>query len=241
MAGSGLAAFAVEQGGTVTVVEILRRATGTSSVAEVFEALTVQAAAMGWTAMLPAAAVCTALQLAPVCNGIVMAMGMGLIFGTQKGIALMSFSAVSSSVCCLLSARYLGKGLLAGGIQSAPPVFKAVADGLGDGEKKGRALVLVALVRLSPVIPFVWSNYLFGLTSVPVLPYTIGTAIGTLPGLSVFVSAGVLGKGVLDGSIQLPPALLAAGVAATVSVLVILSRISQAELDKMSKRNDESV
>jgi len=229
----------VEQGGTVTVIEVLRRLTGTASVAEVFEHLTAQAAAMGWTAMIPAAAACTALQLAPVCNGIVMAAVMGLIFGTQKGIALMSFSAVTSSVCCLLSARYLGKGLLAGAAHSAPPVFKAVADGFGDGDKKGRALVLVALVRLSPVIPFVWSNYLFGLTSVPVIPYTIGTAIGTLPGLSVFVSAGVLGKGVMGGTIQLPPALLAAGVAATASVLVILSRISQAELAKMSKEADE--
>jgi hypothetical protein len=42
----------------------------------------------------------------------------------------------------------------------------------------------------SPVIPFVWSNYLFGLTPVAILPYAAGTFFGTLPGVSVFVSAG---------------------------------------------------
>jgi hypothetical protein len=49
--------------------------------------------------------------------------------------------------------------------------LRAVAESFGDDDKK--ALVLVSLVRLSPVIPFVWSNYLFGLTTVPVSFHTL--------------------------------------------------------------------
>jgi len=61
-----------------------------------------------------------------------------------------------------------------------------------------------------------------------VLPYAAGTFIGTLPGLSVFVSAGVVGKALAEGSVSLPPALLGLGAAATVAVLTILSKVSSA-------------
>ena len=68
-----------------------------------------------------------------------MAAACGLIFGTSKGIAVMSFSAVTSSVLCLLNARYLAKGVLGGAANSAPPIFKAVAESFGNDDKKVRA------------------------------------------------------------------------------------------------------
>ena len=42
-------------------------------------------------------------------------------------------------------------------------------------------LLLVTLLRLSPVVPFTFSNYLFGLTSVSPLLLGTGTLLGTLP------------------------------------------------------------
>ena len=65
VAGSGVAAFLVEQGGTVLVLEGLRRYTGASGVVAIFEALTVQANSMGSSSVVAYAAACTLLQVPP--------------------------------------------------------------------------------------------------------------------------------------------------------------------------------
>ena len=46
---------------------------------------------------------------------------------------------------------------------------------------------IVGLLRLSPVIPFSVSNYLYGLTSVPFWSYLLATWIGTMPGTLMYV------------------------------------------------------
>ena len=52
------------------------------------------------------------------------------------------------------------------------------------------SLTLITLLRLSPVLPFAWANYLFGLSGVPVAAFTAGTAIGCLPPIAAYVSTG---------------------------------------------------
>lgn len=237
VAGSGLIAFVVEQGGTVIVVELLRRLTKASSLMQTVDILTAQAQAMGWVAIPIYTCGATFLQLAPVCNGLLMCMTMGVIFGTSTGIAIMSMSAVLSAVICLLNSRYLASSVFKDASSKAPPVFQAISNGISDSYQK--TLVLVGLVRLSPVIPFCWSNYLFGLTPVPIFPYAVGTFLGTLPGLSVFVSAGVVGKAMATGSVSVPPALFASGIAATAAVMAILGKVSQKELAKLSVKEDD--
>jgi uncharacterized membrane protein YdjX (TVP38/TMEM64 family) len=43
---------------------------------------------------------------------------------------------------------------------------------------------VVTLLRLSPLLPLAASNYLYGLTSVPLVPYVLGSWLGMLPGES---------------------------------------------------------
>jgi len=59
--------------------------------------------------------------------------------------------------------------------------------------RESSARYFVCLVGLSRVVPFCWSNYLFGLTEVRVLPYIAGTWIGTLPAIAKV--EGLLGDG----------------------------------------------
>ena len=56
---------------------------------------------------------------------------------------------------------------------------------------------VVLLLRLSPLLPFALSNYLYGLTSVDLGPYVLGSWLGMLPGTFAYVSAGDVGKVVL--------------------------------------------
>ena len=58
---------------------------------------------------------------------------------------------------------------------------------------------MVALLRLSPTIPYSVSNYLYGLTGISFLPYWIASGVFTLPGTCVYVYLGHVGAEVLDG------------------------------------------
>ena len=49
---------------------------------------------------------------------------------------------------------------------------------------------VVLLLRLSPLLPLALSNYLYGLTSVDLVPYILGSWVGMLPGTLAYVTAG---------------------------------------------------
>jgi uncharacterized membrane protein YdjX (TVP38/TMEM64 family) len=126
---------------------LLKNWTGASSLLRVFETLALWTADAGWAGVAAAVAALTVLQLAPVCNGILAGMAIGLMFGTEKGLAIMSISATVSAVLCLLIARRLGPAVLGGGERAAaatPELFRAVADGIASSWQK--TLVLVGLV-----------------------------------------------------------------------------------------------
>jgi len=57
---------------------------------------------------------------------------------------------------------------------------------------------VVALLRLSPLTPFALSNYLYGLTSVKTKPYVLASWIGMLPGTFAYVSAGSVGRTMME-------------------------------------------
>ena len=53
------------------------------------------------------------------------------------------------------------------------PKFKAIDKAIGED-----SLRVVAIMRLSPLMPFALSNYLYGLTSVKFSPTSIGSFSG---------------------------------------------------------------
>jgi uncharacterized membrane protein YdjX (TVP38/TMEM64 family) len=63
--------------------------------------------------------------------------------------------------------------------------FKAIDRAIG---KNG--LKVVTLLRLSPLLPLALSNYLYGLTSVDLGSYVLGSWAGMLPGTIAYVAAG---------------------------------------------------
>lgn len=81
---------------------------------------------------------------------------------------------------------------------------------------------ILALLRLSPVLPFGLENYLFGITHMRLLPYVLTTAIGLIPITVLNVYLGVIGHEASHGKAGLVRWLfLLAGLAATLVVIVI--------------------
>lgn len=62
-----------------------------------------------------------------------------------------------------------------------------------DDSVRAHGFVTVLVARLVPLLPFSTLNYAFGLTSVTVRSYLFATAIGIVPGTTLFVIVGAYG------------------------------------------------
>ena len=89
---------------------------------------------------------------------------------------------------------------------------------------------VVALLRMSPVLPSGLKSYFLGLTCVRPLAYTLATAVGTFPGLALKVYVGHAGRDVLQSGGPLKWTLLAAGVVATIAMATLVSRAARKRL-----------
>ena len=60
-----------------------------------------------------------------------------------------------------------------------------------DNALNNRGLYMVILSRVSPVVPFSLLGFVFGLTSVEIKPFIIGTTIGLTPGVFLYSWMGI--------------------------------------------------
>ena len=95
-------------------------------------------------------------------------------------------------------------------------------------ERKWR---LVLLIRLSPVAPFSFISYAFGLTQVRLVDFLLGTA-GSLPALTAYVYSGALSRNLFSvfagqdgGPKWLQVSLLIAGILSTIMAVVVIGQI----------------
>lgn len=149
----------------------------------------------------------------------------GLLFGWW-GVPIVLVSASIGTSLAFLIARYLARDAVASRLESRPKL-KAVDKAVDEEGWK-----VVALLRLSPLVPFGLQNYLFGLTSVGFWPYALATAFGIVPGTALYVSLGALGQGAARGTSAGPAGwvLLGIGAAATVAVTILVGRRAKAVL-----------
>ena len=115
----------------------------------------------------------------------------GAIFGVGAGTAVVSVAALLAAVGAFLISRHLARARVAAAA-ARDRRFAAVDRAISrDGLK------FVTLLRLSPLLPLALSNYFYGLTSVDLRSYALGSWLGMLPGTYAYVTAGHLGKSVL--------------------------------------------
>jgi len=131
----------------------------------------------------------------------------GVLFGAVTGITVAIAATTVSAVLALLAVRAIGRDAVAAHLTH--PAVKAVDERLAR-----RGWLAVGSLRLIAAVPFSVVNYCCGVSSIRVLPFTVATVVGALPG-TVGV---VLLADALTG--ETDPALLAvSGVCIAVGVL----------------------
>ena len=162
------------------------------------------------------------IVLAP---GSAMSILAGVVYGWW-GVPLVLVSASLGTSLAFLIARYVARDAVARRLETRPKL-KAV-----DAAVDEEGWKVVALLRLSPLVPFGLQNYLFGLTRVGFWPYAAATLGGIVPGTVLYVSLGALGRGAATGDAGGPAGwlLLGLGALATVAVTILVGRKAKERL-----------
>jgi uncharacterized membrane protein YdjX (TVP38/TMEM64 family) len=159
--------------------------------------------------------------------GSVMSIAAGLAFGFW-GVPLVLFSATTGAALAFLIARHIAHESVSTLLKDKPR-FRAVAKAIDEQGWK-----IVALVRLSPQVPFAMTNYFFGVTNVGFWPFVITTAIGVAPATLVYVYLGAMGRAA-SGNSALQWIFLGIGLLAAVTAGVLITRKAKEKLRAASE------
>jgi uncharacterized membrane protein YdjX (TVP38/TMEM64 family) len=106
----------------------------------------------------------------------------GLLFGPLLGVTLAVLASTASAVIALVLVR-------AAGWQLSRLVRHQAVETL-DSRLRDRGWIAVMSLRLIPAVPFSVLNYAVGASAIRVLPYTLATLAGVLPGTVAVVILG---------------------------------------------------
>jgi uncharacterized membrane protein YdjX (TVP38/TMEM64 family) len=136
-------------------------------------------------ALYAAAYVAVTILLMPA---FLMTLGAGFFFGLLPGVAVVSAGSTLGAAAAFLIARHLARERVAR-FTSGNARYAAIDRAIG---RKGWRIVF--LLRLSPLAPFVVSNYFYGLTAVRFWPYVLSSWVGMLPLTFLYVSFGAAAR-----------------------------------------------
>lgn len=101
-------------------------------------------------------------------------------FGPLLGTLLSLIAATLASSCSFLLARWLGRDLLLKYVGHSN-TFRAIEKGIARN-----GIDFLILTRLIPLFPYNIQNYAYGLTTIAFWPYTLISALTTLPGIVIY-------------------------------------------------------
>jgi len=158
----------------------------------------------------------------------ILTLGGGFLFGILWGSVYVIAGATLGAIAAFLVGRYLARDWVAKKIQGHEK-FKAIDDAIA---REGWRIVLLA--RLAPIFPYAVLNYGFALTRVSFRQYFIGTVIGILPAMIVFVYFGSLATDLtrLGQGIKSQPVFKWFIAIATLVVVVLLTRMARRSLNR---------
>ena len=119
-------------------------------------------------------------------------MSAGYVYGLATGSVLAVIGTALGAFAAFLSGRLLVRAWVFSKLESHPrlqALDRAVYD---------KSFVIVALTRLSLIIPYNILNYIYGVTGVKKVPYFLGTAIGMIPATVLWTYVGTLAKNFED-------------------------------------------
>lgn len=159
-------------------------------------------------------------------------LGAGFAYGVVTGSFLVWLSASLGATVAFLLGRTVARDAIARRVETNAK-FASIDRAVG---REG--LKIVFLTRLSPAFPFVLLNYAYGLTKVGLRDYVVGTTLGMIPGVvmyvylgSLFTSVTELATGNTSGGTA-KQVLTFVGFVATVAVSIVVTRLARRALDE---------
>ncbi|MFQ5748990.1 MAG: TVP38/TMEM64 family protein [Planctomycetota bacterium] len=162
--------------------------------------------------------------------GSLLTLGAGFAFGIASGAVAVSIGSTLGAAAAFLAGRKLVRSFVEEKVARYPR-FQAIDRAVG---RNGFKIVL--LIRISPIFPFNFLNYAFGITGVGFRDYVLGSWIGMLPGTLMYVYLGSAAQNLTalaageTGESSGKTALFVAGLLATIAVTVFVTRIARRAL-----------
>jgi uncharacterized membrane protein YdjX (TVP38/TMEM64 family) len=161
--------------------------------------------------------------------GSVLTLGAGAVFGLVGGFVAVSIGSTLGAGAAFLVGRFIARDAIAKKVEGNER-FAAIDRAVGrEGFK------IVFLTRLSPIFPFNLLNYAYGLTRVAFWPYMLASWLGMMPGTVLYVYLGtaageLAGAGASDAGGTWDLVLKLVGLAATIAVTVVITRVARKAL-----------
>jgi uncharacterized membrane protein YdjX (TVP38/TMEM64 family) len=190
----------------------------------------IRGAGAGGVALFVVAYLAATVLLLP---GSVLTAGAGFVYGPLWGTLLVSPVSVAAATLAFVLGRTMARRWIARRV-AGNPRFGAVDEAIAESGFR-----IVLLLRLSPLFPFNLLNYALGLTRLSLRDYVVASALGMLPGTILYVYLGSLvtsaselaaGRGEAAGASR--SVLYWGGLAATVGVTWLLTRIARRALSR---------
>ena len=178
-----------------------------------------QAGALGHLVFVVTYALAT---LVPAPAASALSLMAGALFGVVRGTLLVVAGATIGATMAFTLARTILRNRVQSMVQRRP-AFSSIDRAVSrEGGK------IVFLVRLSPIFPFTFVNYAFGVTGVGLTPYVIATLLGIIPGAAAFawIGSATATAAAGDGS-TLRLVFQIVGAIATLAVSILLARIAR--------------
>jgi uncharacterized membrane protein YdjX (TVP38/TMEM64 family) len=185
----------------VTVQELLRS----------FQSWVTGLGPAGWVLYAVVYALCCVLFV----PASILTLGAGALYGLGVGtLVVLAGATLGATLSFLLAKSVLRKWIerkTAGNAKFAA-LDRAIA-------KEGAKIVF--LVRLSPIFPFTYINYAFGLTGVRTGPYVLASFLGMIPGTFAYVYLGAAARSAVSGEMDATRKFLQIGGAVIALVVAI--------------------
>jgi uncharacterized membrane protein YdjX (TVP38/TMEM64 family) len=161
--------------------------------------------------------------------GAILTVAAGVMFGLLVGTITISIGSTLGAASAFLIARYVARDKIAA-MAGRNRKFSAIDKAIGEGGWK-----IVAMLRLSPAIPFNLQNYLYGLTPVRFWSCVVTSWLAMLPGTFLYVYLGHVTGAALGADRERTTAewaMLAVGLLATVAVTVYITWLARRKLQE---------
>lgn len=169
---------------------------------------------IGWLIFIVLEALIALIGILPAS---LLGIAAGAVYGIIPGFISSAIGILAGALIAFALSRSYARPLIAGLLGRSRKLTAL------DTAMSHQSWRTVALLRISPVMPFSLTSYALGLSGIARADYIIGT-LACLPALAGYVTIGALGSSTLSSRNDIHSLILILGAAATLALTIQLSR-----------------